>query len=236
MTRRLAAVLVGGSLVCTIACQKSPAAPTVTAITVQSTSAQLFLGATETFTAVATLSNGTQPAVTDGVWSSDAPAIASVDGTGKVTGKASGSATISVDSQGTRGSKTIRVLPNYAGAATGTIFYGNCSSSGWTPGCSTIDDDLGHVATAALTQVGDTVSGTITAPFITSNFSGTINSGGGLSGTSTGVSGTKTYTATWTLTSVTAGVITGTFHMDGQDSASPLSTISINGTLNVTHP
>jgi len=236
VTLRLGGLLICATVLTAASCGSSPAAPTVKVIAVQSSSGQLFLGVVEAFSAQETLSDGTTRAVTTGTWSSDAPAVASVDSTGRVTGKASGTATIIVDADGVRGTKLIRVLPNFGGSWSGGIFYGSCSSSGWSPGCSTIDDTLGHVVTMVFTQTGDSVTGTIVTPFITSSMSGTVAADGTLSFTSIGTSNTKTYTETWKLTIVTAGTITGPFHFDGKDSASTLSTFTIDGSVsNVVH-
>src|SRR5687767_9143925 len=111
----------------------APAAPaaTVQTITVNSSSDLVFLGASETFTATASMSNGGSQAVSGGVWGSDAPSAASVESaSGRVTGAASGMATIFVDYQGRRGTKLIRVLPNYQGTWSGSYFIRTCSQSG----------------------------------------------------------------------------------------------------------
>src|SRR5688500_9636160 len=81
-----------------------PTAPSLTSITINSTSAFLMLGSTETFTATATMSDGTTQAVTGGTWGSDAGAVATVAATtGLVTTVGRGDVTIFVDSQGIRG-------------------------------------------------------------------------------------------------------------------------------------
>jgi hypothetical protein len=93
------------------ACGGGSTAPTTPAepagpIVVTSQSDLLFLGVTETFTAsgLGATSN----------WVSDAVGAATAEGsTGRITGVGSGMATISVDSGGRRGSKLMRVLPNY---------------------------------------------------------------------------------------------------------------------------
>jgi hypothetical protein len=109
----------------------APSTPTATSITVASTGTSLFLGATETFTATVTLSNGTTQALTGGTWSSDATGVATVVGTtGAVTGISSGEVTVIVDAQGVRGTKRIRVLPRYQGIWFGNYTVNTCAQTG----------------------------------------------------------------------------------------------------------
>lgn len=209
----------------------TPTSPTATSITIQSSGGLLFLGATEAFQAVITFSDGSTQTITAGTWNTDAPSIATVDATGHVTGLASGNVTIAVDAQGVHGTKAIRVLPNYGGTFVGNLFLVNCSSSGWTPSCSTIDDDLPHTLTFVLTQSGDSVTGTAAVAFLTTSISGTVASGGTLAINAIGTSLTKSYTETWNLASTTAGVITGTAHFDGADSASAAAHITFQANV-----
>lgn len=209
----------------------TPTAPTATSITIQSSSALLFLGVTEAFQAVITFSDGSTQTVTTGTWNTDAPAIATVDGTGHVTGVASGNVTIAVDAMGVHGTKAIRVLPNYGGTFTGNLLLVNCSSTGWTPTCSAIDDDLPHTLTFTLTQTGDTVTGTAAVVFVTTSITGTVATGGALTINAVGTNLTKSYTETWNLTSTTPGVITGTAHFDGTDSGSASQHISFQANV-----
>ncbi len=82
----------------------------ITAIEVKSSGPTLFLGTPETFTAVATLSTGATTTLSLVAWSTSAASVATVDArSGRVLGVASGEVTISVEYQGVRGSKAIRV-------------------------------------------------------------------------------------------------------------------------------
>ena len=65
-----------------------------------------------------------------GTWSSDNPAVATVTQTGIVTGVASGDSSIIFDSGGVRGSKRIRVSPNYNGRWSGEYSITGCTQSG----------------------------------------------------------------------------------------------------------
>jgi hypothetical protein len=74
-------------------------------------------------------------------WSSDSNAVATVEAsTGRVTGVANGGVLISVDSGGRRGTKQIRVLPNFQGTWSGSYVVSSCSATGQIAGgepCST---------------------------------------------------------------------------------------------------
>jgi uncharacterized protein YjdB len=60
--------------------------PTTQSITVISSSGLLYIGISETFTAMATMSDGTSKAVIGGVWGGDNPSVATVQAaTGRVT-------------------------------------------------------------------------------------------------------------------------------------------------------
>jgi uncharacterized protein YjdB len=65
----------------------------VTGVSLDKTSASIIVGQTQQLTATVSPDNATDKSVT---WSSSNPNVASVDGSGKVTGKASGSATVTV--------------------------------------------------------------------------------------------------------------------------------------------
>ncbi|HUR19521.1 MAG TPA: Ig-like domain-containing protein [Vicinamibacterales bacterium] len=110
-----------------------PTTPSVTptSITINSTSAFIVLGQTETFTATMAFSNGTTQAVSGGTWGSDAALVATVGAaTGLVTSVRSGDVTIFVDAQGIRGTKKITIVPNYQGIWSGTYLVTSCTQTG----------------------------------------------------------------------------------------------------------
>jgi len=83
---------------------------TVTAIAVLPGTATIAVGATQSFTADATLSDGTHQNVTDSAtWTSSATTIATVATTGVATGVAAGMATIGARFAGVAGSATLTV-------------------------------------------------------------------------------------------------------------------------------
>jgi hypothetical protein len=164
-----------------------PTGPTITSITVTSSSGFLALGQTETFTATINFSNGTTQAVSGGTWGSDAATVATVNAsTGLVTTLRSGDVTIFVDAQGTRGSKKITVVPNYAGIWSGTYVVNNCTQ---TLGFATLNFctsvfPLGAslpIAVNFFTQNGGSITGqTAIGAVFSSQFSTVAVAGGGL--------------------------------------------------------
>jgi hypothetical protein len=119
-----------------VSCGSSPAptAPTTPTPTPSATSVTLTVnapavGSTVQATATATLSNGTTVPITSG-FGGDASGVATVSGSGAITGVASGPVTVWADYQGVRGSKLLHVLPNYAGTFSGSYSVDGCQSNG----------------------------------------------------------------------------------------------------------
>jgi len=205
----------------------APPAPsgTVASIAVNSSGPTLFLGASETFTAVATYTSGATQAVTGGAWSSDAPAVALVDSTGRVTSATNGEVTISVDFQGTRGSKKVRVLPNYGGNWLGNYTIVSC-----TPTDGFVDKNLcGNFNVGKtfqyglqLTQNADVVSGlTLIGVLGSTTVSASVNADGSLTLTPQIFVGTVSIDLVWTLTCPQANAIGGTVTETWTDAATP---------------
>lgn len=104
---------------------------TVQSIAVISSSDLLYIGISETFTAMATMSDGSTKAVIGGVWGGDNPSVATVEATtGQVTIVGSGMVNVFVDYQEQRGSKAIRGLPNYQGTWSGSYIIASCNATG----------------------------------------------------------------------------------------------------------
>jgi hypothetical protein len=215
-------VTFGVALLFTTSCgsnsSPAPPSPTTTSVTVNSTSSQVLLGASEAFGAVATLSNGTTVQVTTGSWSTDAPSVAQVDGSGRVTGAASGTATISVIYQGTRGSKQIRVLPNYQGNWLGSYVVGSCSETQEFQNpdfCGTVFP-TGRVFPLVFifTQSGTALSGTaILGQLASSNSTAPIQNDGSVLLPAIATLSPSTFTETWSLNQTQVGKISGTLHV-----------------------
>ena len=100
----------------------TPPAPVVSRVTVTGTTTTLTVGQTTTVTAAAFNAAGTQ-VVTAGAaaWSSSAAAVATVDQAGKVTAVSAGSATITADVGGVKGT-LIFTVASIAIASKDTIF------------------------------------------------------------------------------------------------------------------
>ena len=235
---RFSAVLFSVLVVASIGCgHGSPAAPSPTALAVGSSGAQLFLGASETFSATITLSDGTTEAATGAVWSTDAAAIATVDSTGRVTARASGTVTVIADASGLHATKVIRVLPNYGGSWKGPRAIGNCSALGnsFRFTCEDLDDSFPREMTATLIQTGDVVSGTIAFGFLSAPMTATVAADGRITFTAvTPPDVTKVYTGAWIFTCTADGAISGTVIFTGHNSAAPADTLTFDGIVSAT--
>ena len=159
---------------------------TPTSITVNSTSAFIVLGQTETFTATIAFSNGTTQAVSGGTWGTDAATVATVGAaTGLVSSVRSGDVTIFVDAQGIRGTKRITIVPNYQGIWGGTYVVNTCThTGGFATGnyCGTVFP-IGATPPVAFNfnQTGGNISGqTALGQLFSSLFLTTASLGGGL--------------------------------------------------------
>jgi len=209
------ALAAGLSLIAT-ACGggSTPSAPSAVAqsITITSSSDMLFIGAAETFTATATISTGATQPVTAGVWGSDAPSVASVDGSGRVTGVGPGMATIYVDFQGRRGTKLIRGIPNYQGAWMGSYAVTGCSQTGdfaRVNFCSNFSVNRVFPTNLNLTQDRDRVQGRFFLGTLGGDTSGPVQTSGELLLSGAVQESPSTIETSWSLQSATAGRVTG---------------------------
>lgn len=215
-----------------------PIAPsgTVVSITVSSSGSAVYLGGVETFTATATLSSGATQNLLVGTWSTSAAAIATVDSsTGKVTGVANGTVTISLDYQGVHGSKSVRVVPFYGGNWAGSYIVSGCTQDqGFSDSNQCSNFPIGKSLTYGLqlVQAFDVVSGTTNIGLIgTSGDTETIQPDGSVTLTTTAFAGTTTIVASWALISQAAGVLGGTLSEHWTDSA-VTGSMDITATLN----
>jgi hypothetical protein len=184
----------------------------VQGITVTSSSDLIFIGASDTFTATASLSTGGSQPVTSGAWGSDTPGVATVDATGKVTGVGSGMATIFVDYQGRRGTKLIRGLPNFQGAWSGSYAVTACTQNGDFARinfCSNFSVNRVLPTNLNLTQDRDRVQGRFFLGTLGGDGSGPVQGNGQLLLTGAIQDPAATLETTWSLVSPTAGRITG---------------------------
>jgi hypothetical protein len=182
----------------------SPTAPT-DPITITSQSDQLLIGVSETFTA-----SGLGTASS---WSSDSSAATVEAGTGRVTGNASGEATIAVDSGGRRGTKLIRVLPNYQGTWSGSYRVTECSQTEQMARANFCGNSFEPTTVLPMsmtnTQTRDAVTSRLALGTIAGDGSGPVRSDGTLLLEGTVRSGDLSIDTNWNLQSAQAGRITG---------------------------
>ncbi len=161
----------------------APATPTVTSLTITGLDA-IRSGFFTTYTAQATLSNGTTATATAS-WSTDNSGVATVATNGDVTGVANGTATVIANYQGQSASKVIRIVSNFGGTWTGTYRIVKCDQAanfaGWCAGIG----GVGAILPVALnlSQSGnsrDQITGTVSLGSITGNTSGNVTGDGRL--------------------------------------------------------
>jgi hypothetical protein len=127
---KVAAVMIVAALVPGCGDKSNPLAPNPPVASLIITGADYVLtGSTTTYTATATLSDGTTRAVTP-VWSCSAAAVASVDTAGRLDGRTHGSTTLTAAHDGRSASKTVQVVNNYSGNWSGRYIVRACQDSG----------------------------------------------------------------------------------------------------------
>lgn len=182
----------------------APTPSTPTSITISSISDQLLLGGSETF-----IANGSGSVVT---WGTDAPTVASVDGSGKVTGMGSGMATVFADSKGVRGTKLIRVLPGFQGVWSGSYVVTGCTQTGTFAVinfCSNFGNNRVLPTNMTLTQTRDAVTGSIFLGTLSGSGNGPVSTDGSLPFDGTIRDGDTTIITSWGLQSTVPGRMTG---------------------------
>jgi hypothetical protein len=212
----IAAIL--GLAVLSVGCggKSTPTAPTPTvqSVTVTSATDLVFIGASESFTANVVMSDGSSRAASGGTWGTDAPAVVAVEGgSGRVTGLASGTATIYFDVQGSRGTKLIRVLPNYQGTWSGSYVVRGCTHTGdLSRGnfCGNFPENRVFPTNLNITQDRDRVQGRFFLGTLGGDGSGPVQSDGRLLFTGAIHEAVATIEVACALESATAGRVTGT--------------------------
>lgn len=153
-----------------------------TGLTISPATDLLKINGSETFTLSATMSDGSTRAVT-GTWASDAAAVATVDSSGRVTGRASGETTLSGDAEGLRATRRLRVVPDYQGDWRGGWAITGCTADGdWARAnvCQALPNGALSAFRLTLTQTRDTVSGNVDFDEFPGPVQGTIRSTGEL--------------------------------------------------------
>ena len=175
--------LVVGGLMISAACggASSPPGPSAVpqSLAISPAVDLLKIKASETLSAALTTSNGQQTPAT-ATWTSDAPAVASIDANGRVTGQASGNATISAQASGLQKALTIRVVPDYHGRWEGMTRVTGCADEG---DFDTLCDEVvggGLGLRASVTQTRDAVTADVDFDDAKGRISTTIQSNGRL--------------------------------------------------------
>jgi hypothetical protein len=150
-----------------VGCEKEDNGPlgpsdvTLASISITPATDLIKLKATETYTITALFSDGSSQVVT-GSWSSDTPSIAAVEAPGRIAGAGAGQATITVEYQGLRATRTVRVVPDYHGRWEGDWSVSACSGSGDLQEiCEVYPPDELFGLTLVANQTRDTITGTI---------------------------------------------------------------------------
>jgi hypothetical protein len=162
--------------------------PTISGLAITSSNDLLKINQAQTFTATATMSNGST-AVVPATWRSDNPAVATVDANGRVTGIGAGETAISAESSGVRATpRSIRVVPDYQGRWSGDWRVASCTADGdWTRTdvCRDAPVNSQFPFVLALTQDRDTAGGNVQLDDLAGPVQGSIRVSGQLSITGT---------------------------------------------------
>lgn len=121
------------------------------------------INSSESYRVAVNYDTGTSEFVSTGVtWGSDAPTVATVDASGLVRGLTSGWATVFADYQGLRGTRRLRVLPDYQGRWEGDWVVTACRESGDWAGTCAESFPAGEIfgLTVVVNQTRDVVTGT----------------------------------------------------------------------------
>jgi hypothetical protein len=213
--------------------QSSQPSPVTTSIAVTLPSV-LPAGESVQATAMATLSNGEGKLLATG-WQSDSMAVAAVTASGLVTGVANGFATISVTSDGVKGSKTVRVVPSYQGAWNGSYRVDRCSpfpTPAYAQFC--IGYTAGTVIPLSMTfsQNGEVVDGQFVAGGLTSSsFVAAITRDGEVELKGTNTTFPYAYEFSWLLGATAPGRITGIVALRRSGSAGLIGGADVEGTI-----
>ena len=160
----LALVVIVGAAASGCSNDEGPTSPsptrTLTSVSVSPSIDLIKIKQVETFTVTANYSDGSVEAITP-AWGTDAPGVASIENTGRVTGVGSGLATIFADYQGLRGTRLLRVVPDYHGRWEGDWSVTACTADGDLVGaCEAFPYGEIFLLTLTVNQTRDQVTGT----------------------------------------------------------------------------
>jgi hypothetical protein len=215
----IGAAACGGSKSPTTPTTPTTTTPTLTGLSISGLDA-IRSGFASSYTAAATMSDGTSQTVT-ATWSSSNTDIAQVDTTGRVDGRAHGSATLTATYQSRTATRTINVVQNYGGQWQGVYQMRACDNSGifqqvgWCRELGGAGALLGF--TLSLTQTGngrDQISGVLDLGEFPANVTGNVTPDGRLvvGGTSNVAAEGVTFTITiggWDTRAAAGDTMTG---------------------------
>jgi hypothetical protein len=153
----------------------------------------LKINASETF-AVTKIPSGGPPVPVSARWSSDDQGVASVDMGGRVTGIASGRATIAAEAEGMRATARVRVVPDYQGRWEGMTLLTDCAADGDFRGTCEEAAGNGLFFRMTVSQNRDALTGEVDFDGVRGSIAGPIQQNG-------------RFTATATMTLVVEGVV-----------------------------
>jgi hypothetical protein len=142
------------------------------------------VGATETYSVVVNLSDGSTRPATAPAWSSSDGAVATIDAGGSARAVAAGTTSIGVTAENLSATRSLRVVPDYQGSWAGTYRVTSCAHTGAFRAARACGDivktgDVGGIA-ARFTQTRDSVSGTLGLGALLGDATGTVQQGGEL--------------------------------------------------------
>jgi len=172
-----------------LACgSKSPTAPatstpTISGLTILGADA-ILTGATADYTVSVALSDGTSKTGSPG-WTSSNPAVATINGAGRLEARSHGSTTLTASAAGRTVSRTIRVINNYGGTWEGSFVVNGCDAP---PGaCAGMEVDIFSFPVSLKVSHSEADPGQVTAEFylptfaqLHSRLSGNVTSDGRL--------------------------------------------------------
>jgi hypothetical protein len=215
MRRAVLVVLAIASVFAAACGNSSPAEPTkaVSSLSMSPGTDWLKVKGTEKFSVTAQYSTGAAEPVTP-TWASDNAGVATVDASGTVTGIGSGQATITATYQGKSVTRTLRIIPDYAGRWTGNWVVNSCTVQGLPASwCDPIRNGA-FPATLDIRQSKDVVSADWTFQETSGTHPGTIAPNGTLTLTgSTLQNGVTIEITSWQTITTDNRTMTGAFSL-----------------------
>jgi Bacterial Ig-like domain (group 2) len=155
-------------------------------LTINAPSDVIKCGACQPFTA--TYTKGGTPQTVTPTWRTDNTAVATIDAAGQLTPIAHGDVTVIAEYQEARASKLVHVVNDYGASWYGNYLVTRCQATGGFDEAGWCDEDatvaVGKTLPVALelVQDRDTVTGTLWLGAVNGSFTGSVATGGNLTG------------------------------------------------------